>query len=815
MAAEPQPAAPAGRREFDHSMGEQVAYFLPALALAFSLSITWLSWNTAREDTEQEAREYFDFRVRDVMERTEHRLMTYQAVLHGTQGLFEGSSDVQRDEFRKYVAALRLAEELPGIQGVGFALSIPPRQKARHIAAMRKHGFPAYDIKPEGKRNLYTSIIYLEPFAERNLRAFGYDMYSEPVRREAMERARDSGEIAMSGKVVLVQETGRDVQAGFLMYLPVYRNDRPHGTVAERRANLIGWAYEPFRIADFMHGIYGERALDLDVHIYDGDNTAERELMYDSSLESSGDNLHSPRFAATQRLEMASHTWTLLISSRPPFESRISTARPRLIAAGGIVASVLLALVIWMLASGRRRALRLAQAMNRNLIASERQLRNSEQRYRTLTETMKDVVWVLDVETMRFIYVSPSVTLLRGYTPEEILAQPIDASVTPQAASRVRELIRKRAAAALQAGSTGTEYYTDEVEQPCKDGSTVWTEVIMHFLRNEKTGQIEAHGVARDISERKRAEKALQDSRTILQSILDNLPYLVWLKDVAGKFIVVNKPFLATTGKSRAEDVLGKTDADLWPAPLAERYRRDDEQVISLRQQVTHEEEALDKGRMTWIETFKAPVFDAENQLLGITGFARDITERKLDELRVRHQAHHDALTGLPNRILFSDLLQQALAHAKRAGEQLAVLYLDLDQFKPVNDTFGHDIGDLLLKEVAQRLLRCVRESDTVARIGGDEFCILLPGIASPQDAAVVAEKILNALRLPFELRNVTVGIAASVGIAIYPQDGREENTLVKSADIAMYWAKEAGRNTMKFFQPEMRRTDLPLERPV
>jgi diguanylate cyclase (GGDEF)-like protein/PAS domain S-box-containing protein len=325
-----------------------------------------------------------------------------------------------------------------------------------------------------------------------------------------------------------------------------------------------------------------------------------------------------------------------------------------------------------------------------------------------------------------------------------------------------------------------------------------------------KDGQKYIWSIVEDISARKMAEKATQDSKTILQSILDNLPYLVWLKDASGRFLAVNQPFLASTGHTRAEEVIGKTDFDLWPEHLAEKYRADDEQVIAQHHQITVEEQALNNGRLIWTETFKTPILDEKDKLLGITGFARDITEKKMEELKVRHQAHHDALTELPNRILFSDRLQQALARARRNKEQLAVLFLDLDQFKPVNDTFGHDVGDLLLKEVGRRLRTCVRESDTVARIGGDEFCALLTAIESGRDASIVATKILDALRQPYHLRKHRVIISSSIGIALYPKDGRDEPTLMKNADIAMYWAKAAGRDNLQFFRVEMQRPSLP-----
>jgi len=176
----------------------------------------------------------------------------------------------------------------------------------------------------------------------------------------------------------------------------------------------------------------------------------------------------------------------------------------------------------------------------------------------------------------------------------------------------------------------------------------------------------------------------------------------------------------------------------------------------------------------------------------------------KKNEARLRHMALHDILTGLPNRMLFSDRLQQEIAIAKRDKKYFAVMFLDLDKFKPVNDMFGHGVGDLLLKETAKRIQDCVRESDTVARFSGDEFIVLFRAIEHNQDAMVVAEKIRHALNQPFELAGQNLQISSSTGVAIYPDHGADEEQLLNNADIAMYCAKDNGRNMVQLFQLEI-----------
>ena len=185
----------------------------------------------------------------------------------------------------------------------------------------------------------------------------------------------------------------------------------------------------------------------------------------------------------------------------------------------------------------------------------------------------------------------------------------------------------------------------------------------------------------------------------------------------------------------------------------------------------------------------------------------KEITERRQAEERIHQLAYYDALTGLPNRALYNDRLSLALAHAQRTREMLAVLFLDLDRFKDINDTLGHSIGDQLLKTVARRLADSLRKEDTVTRLGGDEFTMLLPGMTQTEDAAGIAQKILEAVKKPLTLGGHELNITASIGIAIYPADGEVAEALMKNADTAMYHAKEQGRNSYQFFTPALLHT--------
>ncbi|MCX7192032.1 MAG: sensor domain-containing diguanylate cyclase [Proteobacteria bacterium] len=267
----------------------------------------------------------------------------------------------------------------------------------------------------------------------------------------------------------------------------------------------------------------------------------------------------------------------------------------------------------------------------------------------------------------------------------------------------------------------------------------------------------------------------------------------------------------------RYKEMAGYTDEDIAANEEAWRHRIHPDDRVQVDQEIhaclqgrtktyCNEHRVICRdGSVKWVLARGMIVSrSTDDKPLRMIGTHADITERKNMEERMRHMAHYDLLTELPNRALITERLQQAVIKARRDKTHMAVMFLDLDRFKPVNDTLGHDIGDLLLKQVAGRLSGSMRASDTVARLGGDEFVVLLHAIDHEHDAAVVAGKILHALNQPFRVADHEISISGSIGIAAYPQHGEDEKLLLINADIAMYHAKKAGRNDYRFFAPDM-----------
>jgi diguanylate cyclase (GGDEF)-like protein len=324
--------------------------WLSGLVFALCLCATAAVWHSARSDARRDTAADFDFRVRELVNNIALRMQAYQQVLYGVQGLFASSGNVDRKEFRTYLAGQQLNEHFPGIQGVGYMQFVPHGRLDDYIASVRREGFPDHQVYPPGDGGFHSPILYLEPFSGTNLKAFGFDPWQDPVRRAALEQARDSALPAMTGSIRLVQETEAKGQAGFLIVLPVYRNGMPLDTLARRRAAIEGWVYAPFRMGDVMAGIGGKPG-DLDVEIFDGDGLDSTRRMYDSQP-----GPLPPRSLRTvQKLRIAGHQWTLQIASAPP-RPALFADKPRLLALTGLAFSLLLASLAWVLAASRRRA---------------------------------------------------------------------------------------------------------------------------------------------------------------------------------------------------------------------------------------------------------------------------------------------------------------------------------------------------------------------------------------------------------------------------------------------------------------------------
>jgi diguanylate cyclase (GGDEF)-like protein/PAS domain S-box-containing protein len=292
-------------------------------------------------------------------------------------------------------------------------------------------------------------------------------------------------------------------------------------------------------------------------------------------------------------------------------------------------------------------------------------------------------------------------------------------------------------------------------------------------------------------------------SRETLQAIIDEIANPIFVKDRSHRLVLVNKTFCEFMGRKKG-DVIGKTDYDLVSREQAEVFLRTDNFVFETGEGNDNEEQITDAAGQTRTILARKRLLPTGSSGPLLVGLISDITEYREAETRIMHMAQHDALTGLANRLLLTEWLEKALLRGTNAGGWFAIMLLDLDDFKEINDTFGHAMGDTLLRCVANRLRHTLRESDLIARLGGDEFAILVPVKDGRGECAALAGKIIGALAEPAKLGEHSVAIGASIGIAIAPQDGSTVDAILKNSDLALYHAKSQGRNTFRFFTPEL-----------
>jgi diguanylate cyclase (GGDEF)-like protein/PAS domain S-box-containing protein len=418
------------------------------------------------------------------------------------------------------------------------------------------------------------------------------------------------------------------------------------------------------------------------------------------------------------------------------------------------------------------------------------ELRDSERELRAILENMLDTYFQTDKDG-NITRVSPAVEQLLGYQPKDVVGLNVGEIY-------IDHNSRKRFLDALTAnGGTLIDY---EIQLTQHNREPVWVSINARYRRDENNNITGVEGMLRDINARKATDSRMRKLSRALEQTADS----VLMTDAEGVVEYVNPAFEETTGYSR-DEVIGrrrwllrsdKLDAEYydWAVKTINAGHIFRDVIVSRRKD----------GSLYYEEKSVTPVKDDFGNITNFISTGKDITKRMQTQERLQHPAHHDMLTELPNRALFADRLDHALTRKRAENGAVAVLVVDLDQFKKVNETLSHDVGDQILQAMSERISRCVRDSDTVARVGGDEFAIILEEIRSTDHVAPIARKILNALAMPFDIGDRELYITTSIGVSLFPLDGDNSHRLLKCADIAMYRAKEHGRNTYKFYSSDL-----------
>jgi signal transduction histidine kinase/CHASE1-domain containing sensor protein len=488
--------------------------WLPLLLLICGLIATFFLQQAARRESNNELQQRFEANSKEVSLRIEQRIETYKQVLRGVTGLYAGSSKVDRSEFHNYVRALLLEQTNAGIQGVSYSQLVPRQELETHIARIRSEGFPDYTVRPSGERSLYSPVIFIEPFTERNQRAFGYDIYSEPTRRAAMEAAQRENKARISGKVKLAQEDGQHEQAGFLMFIPIYLNDSPLITEDERRAHALGWVSSPFRMNDMMGSILSNQFKDIQIKIFDGTTPSPEFLMYNNQADRNPP-ASLGKFHLQHQLNLEGRQWIVDFHTLPAFDSALDQSWILATLIGGPLGSLLLAAFTWSLINARERALRLAHRMTEDLKASQQA---AERASNLLTESITSLSQgftiydandrlVICNETYRQIYETSRDLLVPGNSFAEIIRGGAERGQYPQSTGNIDTWVAERVRKHQEASG-------EMIEQQLNDGR--WLLIVE---QRTPSGYIAGNRI--DITQRKQIELELEKHRSHLQELVD------------------------------------------------------------------------------------------------------------------------------------------------------------------------------------------------------------------------------------------------------------------------------------------------------
>ncbi len=640
---------------------------VPYFVLLFCLALTVFIWRFSIDFNRASAQERYRFRTDQITSVITKRVEDYATVLRGGAALFAASNEVTRTEWRTYVEHLRVSKTFPGIQGLGFSKVIQPAELAQHIQQIRAEGFPSYTVRPPGERDVYTSIIFLEPFDVRNQRAFGYDMFSEPVRRVTMEHARDTDTPSISGQVKLVQEIGQDVQAGFLMYVPVYRVGMSIESVEERRAAIQGYVYSPFRVGNLMRGIFSTPVSDIDIKIYDGTELSKSSMMYhNSDLSVVLNEKVTPLFSSRKIINLYGHQWTLAFTTLSPFESTVEQFQSWGILFAGIVISVLAFLFIRTQEHTREHALALAQEMTAALRKREEELCNSEAMWHGLVNANPESVFLID----------PTGLILAA---NETIAQRLSQDVQGMVGVNIFDLLPptvaiERKARVDQVVASGKPIRFEDI----RGGRYIDNYIQPIFDSEGKLTRLAVLGI--DVTERKQAEDVLLQKERF-EAIIEAAQVGTWDWNVQTGELAFNECWAEIVGYSLEE--IAPTSIQTWmdlahpddlkkSDLLLEKHFSGEMNMYECECRMKHKDGqwvyVLDRGKVL--------TRTADGRPLRMLGTHLDITDRKkAEEEIVRQLQRVRALRQVDIAIMGADTVSLSL---KTVLEQmLAVLHVD------------------------------------------------------------------------------------------------------------------------------------------
>lgn len=585
----------------------------------------------------------FENEVNQIQNRILNSMDRYESALIQARGFFLlNSPRFTRENFRNYVETIGIFERYPGAQGLGFTLFIKPSDLQRHTLEMRKLGFLDYKVWPEGEREIYSSILYLEPMNWRNRRAIGFDMFSEPVRNESMIKARDSGQAALSGKVFLVQETNKNVQSGFNLYLPYYKNQADYSTVEERRENIVGFIYMPFRSSDFFKELFKDETRMVNFKVYDGKAKDNENLLFEETPERSD----KPLFKETREIDLAQHAITVEFISLPEIQTFGSKLLPYISALIGLVITLLVANI-------KKTSFRVKNAIEESLVSSEK--------LKLVSDQIPALVAYLNPNET-FAWVNKAYEKFYGVSLNSFSGKDVNFLLQSNDYQKIHPFLK-----AAFKGKYG------RLELELENAQNVKRNFLVDFVPDVST-RGELRGVvtfAHDITEQVIIRNRLKESEFHFRRFADSIDQLAWIADAKGIMTWTNRRWIEYTGvdnifmnEGRWKEVVHPDHIDYLVQAMNQAWFTPEPWEITI--QLKSKE-----GQWRWFLIRGVPITDEKNEIIQWLGTSTDVTdhmkteESLKDALKTRDNflsiASHELKTPITSLLIQTQMFARSI----------------------------------------------------------------------------------------------------------------------------------------------------------
>jgi len=770
-------------------LGRLRPYRWVVTAALLGVLLSSITYQISQRQEKARLQAQFEHLANDRALRLQNSLDQALLVLTSTRGLFDASKQVSRQMFRSMVTP-SLAH-YPEIMAIEWAPKVRQDQRSafeRSLLDEELGNLGIYDIQADAisarkaeVRPVYFPLLFIEPM-QQNLTAIGIDPYARPQNKVAMDTAMRLGTQSATPPFRIVQAPRGPLAAA--IYQPVYRPGLPLLSPEQRQEALHGFLILLLRPAISLDAMLERQPpVGLDTRLLD--KAHHPALIHHHRGRLPGTEvLPRESLRADFPLALPGRNLVMQVAATRGFRTMAGSNEPTTVLISGLSLSALLCLFLWS---------RARLSMQRQRLSEE--LQASENRLRQTFETNSAVKLIVDPSDGHIVDANSAACNYYGYRREVLLGMSAD---------QINVLPKAEILAEMHLAEVEKRLYFN-FRHRLASGELRDVEVYSGPIETPK-GRL-LYSIIHDVTERKRSELALLESESRFRQLAENVDAVFWINSLDWQQMIYISPAYERVW-GRGTDSLYQNGMEWFEAVEEEDRQSVLEKIPALTdadwQSIEFPPYRIRRPdhSIRWIAARAFPVRDEQGRITRIAGIAEDITERQSYLQRLQDMAHFDPLTHLPNRRLLADRLQQSMARNHRSGQLLAICMLDLDSFKPVNDTFGHEVGDQLLIEVARRLQESLRGDDTVARLGGDEFVILLGGLDSVKELEEMMRRLLRILASPYVIAANTISVSASIGVTLQPNDSGDADTLLRHADHAMYLAKEAGKNRYHLFNP-------------